>query len=278
MDFENDPKMSTNYVQTRWYRAPELLLDNEAVSKETDLWSVGCIMAELLGRRVMFRGSSPTDQLRQIIKKLGTPKDCDIKGSKNGRDFLKQLPYHYPVDFAHLFPCANAQALDLLKKLLEFNYEKRISAAEALKHPYFSSLYSPTIIKTSPQLFDFCYEDDLVMDIDSPSDGRGIKREAYETIVRFQMERFGSTREQSTEVSFMKPPVKEPLVNLTSSPGASPISNSKKVSRRSSQPSFEKRINHDSKSKPSSNAAMTGKGEDKSMSFLKRVRSVLKKF
>jgi len=79
LDFDDDPTMSTAYVQTRWYRAPELLLNNATVTKQVDMWSVGCIFAELLGREVLFRGANPVDQLKKVIAVVGTPPLEDIK-------------------------------------------------------------------------------------------------------------------------------------------------------------------------------------------------------
>jgi serine/threonine protein kinase len=282
MDFENDPKMSTNYVQTRWYRAPELLLDNDCVSKETDIWSIGCIMGELLGRRVMFRGSNPSDQLRQIIKKLGTPHESDIKGSKNGRDFVKQLPFFHPIDMQTLFPHASPQALDLLKKLLEFNFQKRISAAEALRHPYFASLYHESLINPAPRPFNFSYEDDLVMDSESPSDGTGIKREAYETIVRFQQEKRGLSHQSSENIQ-TKVRVEEPMSSPSPGANKSPERYERNsdiqapLQKQLSQSAFERRIMYDSHIKATQNASTKKEEKQKEMGFFKKVRGILKK-
>jgi len=179
IDFELNPTMSTNYVQTRWYRAPELLLNNATVSKETDMWSVGCIMAELVGRRVMFQGKSPIEQMKIIVDKLGTPQAENIKGCAQGIDFVSKLPFSSGRKFKDMFPQANPLALDLLKQLLQFNHEKRMSAFDALHHPYFKNYYDERDVLKCESKFDFSFEDNL-------HDSESIKREMYNTILEFE--------------------------------------------------------------------------------------------
>jgi serine/threonine protein kinase len=178
VDFDNDPTMSTNYVQTRWYRAPELLLNSKEVSAETDIWSIGCIFGELLGGVTMFRGSSPIDQIGKILTVLGTPKYEDIRGSQQGVDFMKRLKKYEGVDLAAKYPFASPTAIDLLKSMLCFNHEKRVSAKEALKHPYFKEIYDPAHLIEGPK-FDFSFEQRI-------SDSASIKRECYQTLVQFR--------------------------------------------------------------------------------------------
>ncbi|OQS03258.1 serine/threonine protein kinase, partial [Thraustotheca clavata] len=133
----------SEYVVTRWYRAPELLLAN-TYATSIDVWSVGCIFGELLGRRVLFPGKSYVDQLKVIIEVVGTPSTfsfCDNPSARRfaGRQLLTQSPYIEKVAWTEIFPHANPEALSLLDKLLQFDPSERITAEEALQHPYFDS-------------------------------------------------------------------------------------------------------------------------------------------
>jgi mitogen-activated protein kinase 1/3 len=133
LDFDEDPTMSTNYVVTRWYRAPELLLNHKTASKAIDMWSVGCIMAELLGKGVLFKGSSPINQVERILQVLGSQEIENVKGSPQGLDFINGLPRYSKQPLKKVFPEASADAINLLEGLLQFNPEKRISALDALR-------------------------------------------------------------------------------------------------------------------------------------------------
>lgn len=135
----------TDYVATRWYRAPELLLAANEYGPSVDMWSVGCILAELLRRKPFLPGTETKTQLELIIDVFGNPTEDEIKliPKEKSRKFLRSLPKKTPKSFEILFPHANPLALDLLKKLMVFNPAKRIAVEEALKHPYLAALHFP---------------------------------------------------------------------------------------------------------------------------------------
>ncbi|KAE9017049.1 hypothetical protein PR003_g13955 [Phytophthora rubi] len=128
----------TEYVVTRWYRAPEILLDGCRYDKPSDLWSAGCILGELLGRKPLFPGSSTTNQLNKIFNVLGTPDIAYIASihKEAAQKWVHRQRRRSKIPFEELYPNANQQALDLLEKLLVYDPKKRITAVEALHHPY----------------------------------------------------------------------------------------------------------------------------------------------
>ena len=136
----------TEYVVTRPYKAPELLLCRDNYDTSIDVWSVGCIFAELLGRKPIFQGTECLDQLKLIVNVLGTVSDADLGFIDNpkARKYVKSLPYTHGITFTGMYPQAHPLANDLLQKMLVFNPSKRISVIEALEHPYMSALYDPS--------------------------------------------------------------------------------------------------------------------------------------
>ncbi|XP_020572297.1 mitogen-activated protein kinase 4-like isoform X2 [Phalaenopsis equestris] len=158
-----DNQFMTEYVVTRWYRAPELLLCCEKYGTSIDVWSVGCIFAELLGRKPIFPGTECLDQLKLIIQVLGTMSDVDIEFIDNprARQFINSLPYSPRIPLASRYPNANPLALDLLSKLLVFDPTRRISVAEALEHPYLSDLFDPNADPLTEVPVELNVEEDL---------------------------------------------------------------------------------------------------------------------
>jgi serine/threonine protein kinase len=103
-----------------------------------DIWSVGCVLAELLGSRPFFKGRDYVDQLNQILHYLGTPTEETIQriGSSLAQDYVRSLPHKDPVPMKKVFPDADPVALNLLEQLLCFDPTKRISCEGALGHSY----------------------------------------------------------------------------------------------------------------------------------------------
>lgn len=136
----------TEYVVTRWYRAPELLLCCDNYGTSIDVWSVGCIFAELLGRKPIFPGTDCLNQLKLIINVLGTMRDEDLSFIDNhkARRYIKSLPYTPPIPLSLLYSNAHPLAIDLLQKMLVFDPTKRITVTQALQHPYMAPLYDPS--------------------------------------------------------------------------------------------------------------------------------------
>ncbi|KAL0482880.1 MAPK protein [Acrasis kona] len=185
--------MSTCYIQSRWYRAPELLLESKRVTKKIDVWSAGCIMAEMLGNgRVMFAGRGPIDQLQSIISKIGTPKKYPRFISANAASVLKQIVKKNPTDLSETFPDAEPLAVDLLKLLLKFDPDSRIDVYDALLHPYFSDLYDESHLMPHTDCFDFSYEAELWNHVVRSEDEMALqddmflKKACYRTLLNFE--------------------------------------------------------------------------------------------
>jgi len=154
----------TEYVATRWYRAPEIMVNSKGYSQSIDMWSVGCILAEMVSNRPIFPGKHYLDQLNHILGILGSPTQEDLASILNdkARCYLASLPFKPKIPFAKLYPNADPQAMDLLEKMLTFNPKKRVTVVEALQHPYLQQYYDPADEPEASQPFDFHMElDDL---------------------------------------------------------------------------------------------------------------------
>uniref|UniRef100_A0ACD5Z735 Uncharacterized protein n=1 Tax=Avena sativa TaxID=4498 RepID=A0ACD5Z735_AVESA len=144
----NDTKgqRMTEYVVTRPYRAPELLLGCDNYGASIDVWSASCIFAELLGRKPIFPGTNCLSQLKLIVSVLGTMDDGDLRFIDRSRagNYIKSLPCSPGIPLSSMYPQVHPLAIDLLQKMLVFDPSERISVTEALEHPYMSALYDPS--------------------------------------------------------------------------------------------------------------------------------------
>jgi len=128
----------THEVITLWYRAPEILLGSQAYSMPVDMWSAGCIFAELLTKRPLFPGDSEIDEIFRIFKMLGTPNEENWKGCTSLPDFKPDFPKWSKQDMRKVLPGVDPVAINLLEKMLVYEPSQRISAKAALQHPYFN--------------------------------------------------------------------------------------------------------------------------------------------
>ena len=172
----------TEYVATRWYRAPEIMLSHQNYNTAIDIWSVGCILAELLGRRPIFKGSDYVDQLNQILYYIGTPSETMLRrvASPRAQQYIRSLPFKAPVPFEQLYPQATPLAIDMLRRLLSFDPSQRITCDEALEHPYLAVWHDPNDEPVCANKFDFSFEQ--VDDIE------GMKKLILQEVISFRRE------------------------------------------------------------------------------------------
>ncbi|PWN30152.1 putative MAP kinase Kpp2 [Jaminaea rosea] len=153
----------TEYVATRWYRAPEIMLTFKEYTKAIDVWSVGCILAEMLSGKPLFPGRDYHHQLSLTLEILGTPSLDDFYAisSTRSRDYIRALPFRKRRNFSQMFPNANPLAVDLMERCLTFSPRKRITVDEALAHPYLEPYHDPedepTAEPLDPSFFSFDY-------------------------------------------------------------------------------------------------------------------------
>jgi len=135
----------TEYVCTRWYRAPEVLCSWIDYTTAIDIWSIGCIFAEMLGRRPLFPGHNTQHQLQLIITFLGTPRSEELRKIPNlkCRKFIESLPNSMGRPFEEVFSDAPSAAIGFLRKTLQFDPDKRFTVSQALQHSYLAQLYCP---------------------------------------------------------------------------------------------------------------------------------------
>ncbi|XP_078485238.1 mitogen-activated protein kinase [Ciona intestinalis] len=157
---EDHKSFMTEYVATRWYRAPELMLSFGRYSQAIDMWSVGCIFAEMIGRRQIFPGKHYVHQLQLIISVLGSPPSGLVSTIRSDRvrNYVTGLPSKSATPFKQLYSKATQPMVDLLTSLLRFNPEERPTSVQALTHSFLSGYHDKDDEPTCHAPFDFQFE------------------------------------------------------------------------------------------------------------------------
>lgn len=165
----DDAGLLTEYVATRWYRAPEIMLNSRGYSKSIDVWSVGCIFAEMISGRAIFPGRHYLDQLQLILRVVGSPSREELNWIRNqrARDYLISLEPSPRIPWSERYPNGSERALDLLDKMLTMNPNHRINVEEALAHPYFGLYYDPADEPVAENPFDASMEVDESLNLES---------------------------------------------------------------------------------------------------------------
>jgi serine/threonine protein kinase len=159
MDSADESDTLTEYVVSRWYRAPEVILCSAKYTTKIDMWALGCIMIELQTRSAFFRGNDCLGQLNAIFKVRGTPSREDLLsccvGNEDAAELVERLPHYDTIPISHVLPHCGKDEVDLIDQLLRMNPDKRLSVDEALQHPFLEKYIRVTPESKSPLDFTF---------------------------------------------------------------------------------------------------------------------------
>jgi mitogen-activated protein kinase 1/3 len=161
MIYDDSKKDLSEKMIARWYRAPEAILSPNDYTKAVDIWSIGCIFAELLGRQPLFPGDNYLDEIQKIISVLGSPTESDLEfiDKPNVKEFVNKIAKRTKQNFNVMFPTANPIAIDLLEKMLTFSPDKRYNVEQCIQHPYFEGLHDPEQEPIADSQFDYSFDD-----------------------------------------------------------------------------------------------------------------------
>jgi mitogen-activated protein kinase 15 len=136
----------TEYVSTRWYRAPELIIGSNQYNEGVDMWAVGCIVGELYGGKPLFPGSSTLDQMERVVAFTGPPSASDIASmhSEFAETMIANLTYNQPrMTLKQKLPMGDVDTIDFMQRLLVFNPDNRMLVIAALEHPFVAQFHNP---------------------------------------------------------------------------------------------------------------------------------------
>lgn len=126
----------THEVVTLWYRPPDVLMGSRNYNTSVDIWSVGCIFAELYNGTPLFQGTSHNDQIKKIFRVKGTPNEETWPGVSSLPDYSRNFEKFPGENLRNFVPRIDDVGFDLLNRMLQMNPGNRISAMEALNHPF----------------------------------------------------------------------------------------------------------------------------------------------
>lgn len=183
----------TSYVATRWYRAPELILTRKTYGKEVDMWSVGCIIGELYGRKPLFIGDDSIKQILEICKVIGMPSKETIYwyGTSSAFAFFHDQPSFQKKEWEAVYPLMPAECRQLVNGLLTWSPQKRLNIDEVLAHPFLNPVRNSDEEVACAEPFDFEFEQKC----QSMND---MKRLLYDTVSDFKAQKEAIYEAKST--------------------------------------------------------------------------------
>jgi serine/threonine protein kinase len=152
----------TEYVVTRWYRAPEIMLAVKQYGPAIDMWSAGCIFGELMSRKPLFPGNDYIHELKIICDVVGSPTEQELGfiTSSKARRFMQGMRKKSKVPWSEVYPkYENKLAFKLIDDMCQFDPRKRITVEGALAHPYMESLHHPDDEPSCERPFEFKFDD-----------------------------------------------------------------------------------------------------------------------
>ena len=156
----NKDENNVQYICSRFYRAPELIMEITRYDESIDIWSFACVIAELLKGKPLLKTEKTKEQLKKIMELFGGPKEEDLVGIPNHKEIAYQLRKFKAKPLEQIFPKTPKDLLDLLGKMFCYNPKKRLTPMEIMAHPFFDELRNKEVCMNNgkyviPNLFDF---------------------------------------------------------------------------------------------------------------------------
>jgi mitogen-activated protein kinase 1/3 len=181
----------TEYVVTRWYRAPEIMCSSRQYDEMVDVWSVGCIMAEFWHRKPLLRGSNHIEQLRLIFHYRGVPADTTWIKTPDAKRWVEGMSVKEPKPWAEFLPGVDDVACDLLSRMMDMNPKTRCSVEEAMRHPWLKSIFRESDLHRKSETFGTDFERDPKI-----KTMFGVRHMMYTELLEFSGKRYEKLQEK----------------------------------------------------------------------------------